>query len=456
MNLAFNFMIFIKHRIRIKYILIILTVFFPRVINGQEKPGKRENAKHIIHDAPRNLKVGEQVPDIYISKIINNTKKSALISDFKGSLLILDFWTTGCSSCIAAFPKMDSLQKVFQNKLKILGVTYEPESRVNIFFKTNKYGKATHLPSVVEDKILDKWFKHWAIPHEVWIYKGKVIALTSGEYVTARNIQYVLDGKKVNWPIKNDFKEIDYSKPFANNVQMNKALSYITLTPFKEGVHNKKISSSLDSITKTRRNYFLNFSILNAYKTLWSHLMDIKPLSSTANRIILNVKDKSKYIYEPSYGPKEEWERKNQICYESITPDTGGDLQDQYRLMISDLNRLLGTEAHWEKRKIKCLVLLKIAKEDRIKSKGGESDLSFDKPIKSFRNTSLDNLVYTLNNYEGNPPTFNGTGYKDNIDMDLKINSWTDIQKIKEELQQYGLDLREEERELDMFVLTEK
>lgn len=66
----------------------------------------------------RNLKIGDRVPEIIISKIIGDSKPDAKISDFKDKLLILDFWDTFCGSCIEALPKLDSLQQKFGNKIK--------------------------------------------------------------------------------------------------------------------------------------------------------------------------------------------------------------------------------------------------------------------------------------------------------------------------------------------------
>lgn len=441
--------------INIKSLVLAFILFIPFITEAQQQSLKKQSTLS-ISDTIRNLNVGDIVPDIFIEKIINDDKSSAHTSDYKDDLLILDFWTTGCTACIAAFPKMDSLQREFGDKIKILAVTYEAENHVKTFFKNNKYAKATMLPSVVEDKILNKWFKHWAIPHEVWIYKGKIIALTNDEYVTAKNIRYVLDGHLPRWPIKNDFQEIDLSKPLVSKDHAGKTISYVAIMPFKEGVHDKKIISTLDSATRTRRNYFLNLTILQAYKILWAYVVHLPLLSASPNRLILNVKDRSKYIYDQALGTKEEWNRQNQFCYESVTPDRGGDLKEQYQLMIGDLNRLLGLDARWEKRLRKCLVLTRTSTKDKIKSKGGESFSALDKKVKQFRNTPLVNLVYTLNNYEKNPPVFDDSGYENPVDLDLEISSFTDIQSVRKALQRYDLDLKEEGRELDMFVLREK
>lgn len=437
----------------IKYMVSLLACFLFFIAEAQP-PKEGQIISNI--DTVKNLNVGDAVPDIFIAKMLNQKERSGYISAYKDALLILDFWTTGCSACIAAFPKMDSLQNEFRDKIKILAVTFEQENHVKTFFRNNKYGKATLLPSVVEDKVLNRWFKHWAIPHEVWIYKGKVIALTSDEYVTSKNIRFILNGNIPNWPIKNDFQKIDEDKLLIN-AESSKTISYTAITPFKEGVHDKKISSSLDSVTKIRRNYFLNLAILPAYKILWNYLVNIPFSARSPNRLILNVKDRGKYVFDPDSETKEEWNRKNQYCYESITPDDKGrDIKEQYRLIISDLNRLFGLDAHWEKRRVNCLVLIRTSSEDKIRSKGGQPIVSLDKAIKELRNTSVNNLVYALNNYEGNPPVFDETGYKDPVDIKLNGIHLTNIQEVRSVLQSYGLDLKEEQRELDMFVVIEK
>ena len=48
-------------------------------------------------DTVRSLKIGDKLPDIVISKImdVNGVVKNARISDYKNQLLILDFMNTG-------------------------------------------------------------------------------------------------------------------------------------------------------------------------------------------------------------------------------------------------------------------------------------------------------------------------------------------------------------------------
>lgn len=45
------------------------------------------------------------------------------ISDFKGKVVMIDFWETWCKPCIASFPTVDSLQQVYANKFVAIAVT---------------------------------------------------------------------------------------------------------------------------------------------------------------------------------------------------------------------------------------------------------------------------------------------------------------------------------------------
>src|SRR5260221_11557354 len=67
--------------------------------------------------------IGEKMPDISLTNFIHPPDRIMKFSDLRGKLVILELWNTWCSSCIALMPKLDSLQKEFNNKIQIILVT---------------------------------------------------------------------------------------------------------------------------------------------------------------------------------------------------------------------------------------------------------------------------------------------------------------------------------------------
>lgn len=421
-----------------------------------------------------NLSIGDQLPDFVISKIINANQKMANTADYKNQLLIIDFWATSCSGCVEALPKMDALQKKFGSKIKVLPVTYEKEANVIVFWKNNKYTKNLSLPSVIEDKVFASYFKHKSIPHEVWVYQGKVIGITSSDFVDADNIQTVLNGQPVNWPVKNDFYVFDAVKqllfaPDPNQIDTTSTfMKYAAISDYKEAVNAEGFGGSgiiRDPTKKTIRAFFLNHAIYNAYLINWNYLIKpadlVRPtFSLTPNQIVWEVLDKSKYVFIEGSGALQSWLTRNGICFESVNPDTGQTDAAVHKSIIADLDRLLGLHARWEKRKEKVLVLVRTNKNIQLKSKQtltGQYDdrLIVKGALHQFRDLPLNSLTSQMNKEADNPYVFDETAYTDKVDMNLNFSSWTDITGIKRALQHYGLDLKEEERLVDKFIFTE-
>ncbi|SEN04938.1 Thiol-disulfide isomerase or thioredoxin [Mucilaginibacter gossypiicola] len=164
------------------------------------------------------LKIGDQVPDVLISKLINYPTKSAKLSDFKGKLLILDFWATSCGACISSMPRLDSLQQQFKDRIVILPVTYEKAEKILAFQQSNKFLRGLKFPSVVEDTVLQKIFPHRMLPHDVWVdEQGKVIAFTEAWQITAETISKQLNGTKMTGVMKVDAMDYNSRTPLLVN-----------------------------------------------------------------------------------------------------------------------------------------------------------------------------------------------------------------------------------------------
>jgi len=444
-----------------RIIIILLLACSLTTVAQQKKP-----AKKAVQLSVKNLTVGDKVPDIFIPKLINYKSHRAKLSDFKCDLMIIDFWSINCSGCVAGLPKMKVLQDKFGDSIKVLPVTYDGEKTTADFWKKNRYTKDLNLLSVVDDKIFAAYFKHLGIPHEIWIYKGVVMGITFADYVTEDNIRGILQGKPVSWPIKNDFvTTFDYKKPLlqVDDKQYDDAtgpIKYAAITGYREMTYGGKTGIEKDSVRHTIRSYSINNLVTLAYFTYWQKLRDpemknYKTNSPDASRWILEVKNPLDYASPEQTGEYlNVWHKKHLFCYEAVSPDTGQTPEQQAKADLANLDFLLGLHGRFETRRVKCLVLVKTSNDDKLKTSGDYNKMAIEKGRIVLRNVNLEALPYMLNKYVGNPPIFDETGFKGNVDMDLKATSWTDIAGIRASLKTYGLDLKEEQRDLEMFVLT--
>jgi len=78
-------------------------------------------------------------PKLYEDVIFMNIKqKNVNLDDFKGKLLILNFWATWCAPCKEEMPSLDELQSNTElNNLKIfpINIGQEDVSKSELFFK---------------------------------------------------------------------------------------------------------------------------------------------------------------------------------------------------------------------------------------------------------------------------------------------------------------------------------
>jgi thiol-disulfide isomerase/thioredoxin len=55
------------------------------------------------------------------------------LDDYKGKVLLVNFWATWCAPCRAEMPDLVKLQKEFGSRgLQIIGITYPPQNRASV------------------------------------------------------------------------------------------------------------------------------------------------------------------------------------------------------------------------------------------------------------------------------------------------------------------------------------
>ena len=65
------------------------------------------------------LKIGDRAPD-FVSTQLNGSP--IRLSDYRGNVVLLDFWATWCAPCIAELPNVTRVYEKYQDRgLEVLG-----------------------------------------------------------------------------------------------------------------------------------------------------------------------------------------------------------------------------------------------------------------------------------------------------------------------------------------------
>lgn len=411
--------------------------------------------------------IGTPCPDISLKSIINYDRSEARISDFRGKLLILDFWATWCGPCVSAIPKMDSLQRRFADQLQILMVSSEDKAVVNRFYERVRKQRSIVLPSVTGENELKSYFKYNLIPYYIVVdAKGIIRAIPPAEAITAANIENMLRQDFKGMAVTSDKGTVrynDFKKSILEDETMKNAspLYYSILLPYDQNLAGSygMIKFGADSAGGkiTLVNADIGTLFLAAFGS-WQRSPSGHISSPSRNRLILEVRDSIPFIY-PLSGSSEmsTWSQQHKFIYEMVVPSTAK--SRAHELMQRDLEALFGYEAKMEKRVVTCLVLKKLPgwkgnfASSPFQTKLFDANTYFVK----MRNYPLDRLVYFLERKFlawTKKPVIDETGINFSIDLDIngKIDEPLLLAKA---LRETGLDLVEEQRLIDMLVIRD-
>ncbi|GAB3426238.1 TlpA family protein disulfide reductase [Niabella aquatica] len=143
-----------------------------------------------------NFHIGQRLEDINLGKFLRYKQSTANLSEFSNKLIILSFWFRHCGSCIKMFPKEDSLQQAYGDRLQIIPVTQEYKNDVEDFLNSweKRNDRKLILPYIVEDSILTNRFPNATYPYYIWINgDGYVMAFTSSSMLTKEFISLALE-----------------------------------------------------------------------------------------------------------------------------------------------------------------------------------------------------------------------------------------------------------------------
>lgn len=391
------------------------------------------------------LKIGDLVPEAIWDlplQVVNHPegKKTINLVDFKGKLIILDFWGTWCGSCISAMVKMHGLKEQFRDRLQILTVTVESAEKAGKFLETNVKLKPLRIFSITGKNALHNYFAYNVLPHYAWISpEGRFIAASSSEHITAANVIKALNGNELQFAMK---ELLDRDKPvFLKGVPKSTQLKKYSVL----------IKGKIDALPAVRSLRFVNENISGV---CFSNL----PLISIYRSIAMDlIKDcKSKHMLMEIDASDTVMQVKRKVDDTEYYTFDYEDPNYQVAGLLNQLNAASGYYGRVEKRNADCLLLVRTDNYDRLKSKGGNKvNKLFDEKNESFLiNMPVSVLVNRLNNSDvPGPLVINDTNYQYPIDIEINIAPG-DLQGIIKVLNKYGLDLVKAKREMDMFIIS--
>lgn len=428
-------------------IIVMAAVCLFLKTNGQDNKA--------IDVTTKGLQIGQQVPDITINNIHNYKATTAKISDFKGKLLILDFWATWCSPCVAMIPKMDSLQKQFEDKVQFLSITYQENHIVAPFLSKLNNSAKSSIIGVTEDKELHKMFPHVSLPHYVWIDKnGIVTAISDLKAVTANNISSLIySADQTVIPKKRDMQiAYDQNIPLLINGNAGNGESMKSHSVFTGYIEGLPTGYHMTTNLATTKLTATNLSISWLYRLTYGMLIN-EFLGN--NRIIIEVNKPA--TITPAAVKSMDERNKNSFCYELVLPVENRDRLAIY--MKQDLDRFFDQyKVTIEKRTVPCLALERTSLIDKIASKGGKPGASFKGSGFQLQDFSLVRLITEMNMMvldKSSRPLIDNTGYTGLIDIKIEARL-NDIHSLNKALALYDLTIIEREMSIDMVIIKDK
>lgn len=380
------------------------------------------------------IEIGDDVSKLVFPRVIGYSTNTISVSDFKGKILILDFWSTWCAPCFKQFGPTIDLQNKYKNDVVILAVNcYINDDEAVIKKAVGRWEKGQDrkftLPIALYDSTNLRRLMPTGVPHYMWIDRTGIFRGAGRDDSFNESI--------IQSAIAGDFTGIRQSR----RIFFNSNSHLLAENPFPVdsimyssmlGGYNRDVpgiaGAQYDSAGRLLGLVVTNCVVPQLYGAT----------DSTINRLPINR----------FYGEGIDLER--MYCYQLWYRNQSlGSLQ---LMMRAEIDRLLQVQSGWQVRETDCWAL-SVAEPKRLPLTKHPSYYTLDDTaadtVFSY-DASIDLLVAFLNSKS--PVTVvNESGYTGKLDFALP-NGLT-MAEMAGYLKRYGISLVRTKRRLPVFVI---
>ena len=160
------------------FILIILTSLSFKSYTNNDKVLINEFLKNELKD----FELSKDVKNISNLIFKNHKDKEIKFSEFKGKVLLVNFWATWCVPCIKEMPSLDRLKSKFDKDFDIIAISVDRDGveKVTSFFNENKINNLEKFFDIKNS--LAKEMDLFGVPTSFFVNKnGNVIGYYQGD-----------------------------------------------------------------------------------------------------------------------------------------------------------------------------------------------------------------------------------------------------------------------------------
>ncbi|KYG74948.1 thiol-disulfide isomerase/thioredoxin [Roseivirga ehrenbergii] len=372
------------------------------------------------------LKIGDSSSDLKLS-LMDKNKTSISFSELEGKVVMIDFWATWCSPCIAGMPHLNDLQNEFNENLQIIAVSHESEDRIKRFINSRPQAFLFGLDNANN---LQKAFPHSIIPHTVLINpNGKVVAITAPENINLKVIEQVLKGETIDLPLKTDIIDFDYADDY---FKVDSTIAeHFVIQPY---------NASIPSFSKRSGGIFANRRLTIHNAPISSFFRAAFQVSSY--RLVYEV-DETQFDYENTDN-----------LYNLDIIVAPEDRDQFYPIFQSKLNELLEVKGRIGKQEKEIAVLYKIdSLEFGLNPVEEHTNYSGRGDYFKSAGASMDDFREYLENFGlFGLPVVNDTGIDGYFSLEFSFDPETKG-SFQENLRKIGLGIKKNKREIDVLIL---